>query len=400
MLKILQKPIILFLITNVMVFGLLYFYRQPADAYILMAGGVVILMALMAYFCLTRFNWGDEYLFIIASMLVTLGVAMLCRLNYNVGVKQIIWYALGIIMFICTCIFFRYFNFWKNLQWVYFWTSVALLILTQLVGTTVSGAKNWIIVGGFSFQPSEAVKILYALFLASHFSKQNHKKYFDIPEKWVVMLAVYVYCAFFVLQHEWGSMVLFFLTYLVTLFVHGSSWKILALNLMVVGGVGWVAATQVSHIKVRVANWLDPFADAANRGYQTTQSLFAIASGNFFGSGIGLGKPQFIPEVHSDFIFSAICEEMGILGGCAVILLFFILIYRGFKIALAARGTEKWTATIITATFGLQTFIIIGGVINLIPLTGITLPFISYGGSSLVTAFISLGILQGISCKA
>ena len=154
------------------------------------------------------------------------------------------------------------------------------------------------------------------------------------------------------------------------------------------------------HIQVRVENWLNPWEDIAGKGYQITQSLFAIAEGGFFGKGLGGGKPSYIPEVHSDFIFSAICEELGIFGGTAVILLFFIFVYRGIKISLCLHdGFDKCIAAGITAMFGFQTFMIIGGVIKMIPLTGITLPFVSYGGSSLVTSFMALGILQAVSAK-
>lgn len=154
----------------------------------------------------------------------------------------------------------------------------------------------------------------------------------------------------------------------------------------------------MTHVQVRYEAWVNPWRDIAGRGYQITQSLFAIAEGGFFGTGLGLGRPDSIPEVHTDFIFSAICEEMGIFGGIAVILLYFILIYRGFKIALQINDMfKKIVALGITLTYSYQTFIIIGGVTKLIPLTGITLPFISYGGSSLVSAFIAFGILQGIS---
>jgi len=379
---------------------LLYFYRQPLDNYILIAGGIVIAMTTTVYLIFRLTKQGEGYLFIIAAMLVTLGVAMLCRINYTIGTKQIIWYGVGLVAFAVCFLAFKHWNFWRNLQWTYYFLGLFCLVLTQLIGVTRGGAKNWIVIGSFfSIQPSEIVKILYALFLASFFFKHNERKIFDIKEKWFVMAAVYLYCGFFILQGEWGSTVLFMLTYVVVLFIAKGTWKELVINLAGLGAVGWYASMHIYHIQVRIANWLHPFADITNKSYQTAQSLFAIASGGFFGSGLGLGKPNLIPEVQSDFIFSAVCEELGIFGGCAVILLFFIFIYRGFKIAINARGFEKWVACILTIIFGLQCFIIIGGVINLIPLTGITLPFISYGGSSLVMTFAALGILQAISTK-
>ena len=144
--------------------------------------------------------------------------------------------------------------------------------------------------------------------------------------------------------------------------------------------------------------WIDPWSDITDKGYQITQSLFAIASGGFFGTGIGMGRPDMVPAVTTDFIFAAICEELGVFGGVAVVLLFMLLIYRGIKIILGVKNRfNKILGFGIAVMFGLQTFIIIGGVIKLIPLTGITLPFVSYGGSSLTTSFIALGIMQAIS---
>ena len=359
-----------------------------------------MLMSLITYTIIRKFKWGDEYLFIIASMLVTLGVAMLIRINYTIGITQIIWYALGIVTFVISFLVFRYINFWKNLQWFFYTLAIALFVLTLLFGTEAYGAKRWIHIGNFSMQPLELAKILYALFLGAYFSKQNKRTYFGVQERFWVAGAVYVFCVLLVLQREWGTTILSFSTFIILMFIYGAHWKMLIVNLIGLVAVAYYAAFNVSHVTIRVANWIDPFVDYSGRGFQTVQSLIAMANGGFFGTGIGLGSPHFVPARHTDFIFSVIVEELGILGGSAVILLFFILVYRGFKIALAARGFEKCVATIITVMFGLQTFIILGGVVNLIPLTGITLPFVSYGGSSLITTFISFGILQAISADA
>ena len=182
------------------------------------------------------------------------------------------------------------------------------------------------------------------------------------------------------------------------MYVFGEKKKILLFNILF-GCVGaLLGALLVPHIKVRIDVWLDPWSDITGRGYQITQSLFAIGSGGFFGSGIGLGSPEYIPEVHSDFIFSAICEEFGLLGGVAVVMLYFILVYRGIRIAMQNNNAfYRCVAAGISALFGFQTFIILGGVIKLIPLTGITLPFISYGGSSLLISFSAVAVLEAIA---
>ena len=185
------------------------------------------------------------------------------------------------------------------------------------------------------------------------------------------------------------------------LYVYEKSYKVLLMNIGVASVVALLGYNFLHHIQVRVSSWLDPWADISNTGYQITQSLFAIASGGYFGRGIGNGSPHYIPEVHSDFIFSAICEEMGVFGGAAVIILLFLIAYRCFKISIMTENAyDKALCFGLTIMFAMQTFIIIGGVTKMIPMTGITLPFVSYGGTSIVVSFASLGIIQAISAKA
>jgi len=208
----------------------------------------------------------------------------------------------------------------------------------------------------------------------------------------------YVNTGFLILQREWGIAVLFFVIYLSFLYIFGGSKRFLALNILAMVIAGAFGTKYMSHIKARISVWLNPLEDINGKGYQIMQSLFAIGEGGFSGSGIGGGSPYLIPVVNSDFIFSAICEEMGVLGATAVLLLYFVLVYRGFKIALSCTNYfNKAVCMGLSVMLGVQTFIIVGGVIKLIPLTGITLPFISYGGSSMITTFIALGILQAIS---
>jgi cell division protein FtsW (lipid II flippase) len=294
-------------------------------------------------------------------------------------------------------------------MYLYLGTSLVLFLLTLLLGDSIQGATNWIVIKGHSFQPSEPIKILFIFFLACYYKYPEQLKSFQITlgdrnfiigSKSILAATAYTYMLFLVLQREWGSALLFFLIYFTLLYVFEDNIKVLLANGIIALLGSAFGYLFVYHIKVRVDIWLNPWADIAGKGFQIAQSLFAIGSGGFFGKGIGLGSPQFIPEVQTDFIFSAICEEMGIFGGVAVVLLCFILAYRGFKIALAVESIfDKVVALGITVMFGFQTFIIIGGVIKLIPLTGITLPFISYGGSSLTTSFIALGILQAVSKK-
>lgn len=397
----LKKPVILLLLTNIMAFALLFFYRTPLDYNTLYIGLSVTAISAVTYFCIIYFKLGDEYLFLIISMLITLGALMLCRLNFEYGIKQIVWYLISVCAFYASFFIYRYIKNLDRLETVYFVLSVILFIITLVFGSVSGGAKNWINLGAASVQPSEFIKLLFIFFLAAFYSGGRDKLYFNkVKEKYAVSAVVYVYLGFLVLQREWGIAVLFFLIYIIMEYIFEHDWLIISGNVLLAAIGGCVGYLTMYHIQMRISTWLDPWSDVAKKGYQIAQSLFAISAGGFFGSGIGLGKPNFIPEVHTDFIFSAICEEMGMFGGAAIILLYFIFVYRGIKISLKLEdGFDKCVSVGITVMFAIQTFIIIGGVIKLIPLTGITLPFISYGGSSLLSSFIALGILQAVSAK-
>ena len=397
---ILKNPISLLVIINVIAFWLLHMYVADDSYTVLYTGAAVLIISLITYASIYFGGMGDVYLFPIVYLLVTLGVVMICRINYDKGMKQVLWYLISIGAFYISFFCYRYIKNLNKLKWIYYAGGILLFIFTLIFGTKINGAKNWIVLGRFSIQPSELIKLCFIFFLACYYSSREKLLYKGIKERYAVMACVYVYLGFLILQREWGIMLLFFSAYMVMEYIFEGDFKILAGNFLLACGGCYVGYLVMNHIQVRVQTWLDPWADITGRGYQITQSLFAIASGGFFGTGLGQGRPGYIPEVHSDFIFSAICEELGLFGGFAIIMLFFIFTYRGIKIALKLPdGFDKCVATGITVMFGLQTFIIVGGVIKMIPLTGVTLPFISYGGSSLLSSFISLGILQAISAK-
>ena len=189
--------------------------------------------------------------------------------------------------------------------------------------------------------------------------------------------------------------VLFYVIFLALQYIYEEDRKLIFLNIGLFLAGGLLGYVVFDHVKVRFVTWLNPWPYIDNKGYQIIQSLFAIAEGGFFGTGLGLGYPYFIPHADTDFIFSAICEEMGLFTGIGIIMLFLILVYRGFKIALRQKNKfYKILALGISVLFGIQSIVIIGGVLKVIPLTGITLPFVSYGGSSMLSNFIALGVLQ------
>lgn len=402
-----KRPISIIVVANILAFALLYFYKKPFDRYIFIAGLLVTGLIVAAYLVIIKKGLGDEYLFLIVSMLASLGFIMTYRLDKELGFKQILWFIVGILLFFLSYYCYIKVRFWDKLMLYYIAGSYLLFLLTLGMGKSIRGSKNWIAVAGFTFQPSELIKICFIFFLACYFKAQKQFVFpgkslelekTELKRKLILSGITFSFIGFLILQKEWGTILLLCSTYLLLLYTFDDSIRFFLVNTsaVILGGVAGVIF--VYHVRVRVEMWLNPWGDIAGKGYQITQSLFAIGSGGFFGTGIGLGRPDYIPEVNTDFIFSAICEEMGLFGGVAVILLFFILSYRGFKITISIRDTfERVVALGITIMFGIQTFIIIGGVIKLIPLTGITLPFISYGGSSLTTGFLALGILQALS---
>lgn len=401
------RPFNMIVLVNMIGFSLLFFYKTPYDPYILLAGLSAILLIGLGYFVIRKAQLGDEYLFMIAGMLSSIGIIMLYRLDRVLGFKQIIWFGVGIGLFFVSYYLYRRIRIWERLTYFYPLLSLLLFAATMFFGRSIKGARNWIIIGQFSIQPSECVKILFVFFIAAFFRKYEkvfkeheviHFKSLKVKPLYILMGITYMHLGFMVIQREWGTALLLFLVYFMLIYVYTDSPLFMLINGALAAAGGLWGVIFVNHVKVRVDAWLNPWTDIAGKGYQITQSLFAIGSGGFFGTGLGLGRPDLIPAVSTDFIFSAICEEMGILGGASVVLLYFILAYRGFKIALfTSEYFTKMLAIGLTLIFGFQTFIIIGGVIKLIPLTGITLPFISYGGSSLIVNFIALGVLQAIS---
>ncbi|MBQ4630498.1 MAG: FtsW/RodA/SpoVE family cell cycle protein [Clostridia bacterium] len=406
-------PMFYIALINIIGFLMLFFFTEGQNNTYLytcvILCGINIIMYILLYFL----DYGDLYLFLTVSMLVSIGLIMLCRLdiakNTSFGQSQILWFIIGIVVYFITLIIFAKLNFWSKLRYVYMALTFALIGLTAVMGTEVNGSKNWIFLpGNISIQPSEFIKILFCLAISCYFSaiptakelkkKDTRMKFMGIPIDEII-LCVYVYAcmgSLALFQKEWGTALLLFLIYFAMCFVYKTSIILKCINLggiTIAGLVGFLFLAD--HIGVRVTAWQDPWQDPQGAGFQIINSLMAIASGGYFGKGIGNGMPYIIPEAQNDFIFAAICEEMGIFIGFAIIMLYFILSYRGVKLAIKSSNeyTKAMCLSLVIA-IGFQTFIIIAGVIKLIPMTGITLPFISSGGSSMMASFIMLGIMS------
>ncbi len=412
--KVLDKTFLLMVpLVNILLFGVLQYQVSTAAttplvgiaAWPIALGIANTLLILITQAICTKYKLGDPYITTIVAMLMTIGLAMQYRLTPQTGIKQFIWFLVGTVLFFMVTIIFPKLHLKLRNTWLFYGAIVALFLITLVFGVRINDAKNWLNIFGFTFQPSEFIKILFAFFLAAFMSRAKPPTpttslIITLMRSSSIHLAglVFFLLGLFALQKEYGTALLIFMVYLSLLYVFERRiWFVLA-NIGLAGSLGLVAIQLVHHLQVRIDTWLNPFAYIDGKGYQITQSLFAIGSGSFFGSGLTKGFPSFIPNVSTDFVFAAICEEMGIFGGIAVILLFFMLVYRAVKISLRLRSPfNKALAFGLAITIGYQTFIIIGGVIKLIPLTGITLPFVSYGGSSLIASYIMVGLLQALS---
>ncbi|MBP1468159.1 FtsW/RodA/SpoVE family cell cycle protein [Candidatus Chloroploca sp. M-50] len=300
----------------------------------------------------------------------------------------------------------------------YLWLTIGLVLIfaTFLFGVDPndSGVKVWFNFGFFFFQPSELLKIILVIFLASYLNQHREvvaagyrlgpltlpplPYLVPLLGMWGIAMGTIVF------QRDLGAALLLYGVFLAMLYIAtGRAWYVLA-GMLAFGIGAYVLYQLLPIVSLRVQIWLDPWAQAQNRGYQIVQAIYAMASGGVFGQGLGMGVPAVVPAIHTDFIFTAIGEEMGLIGTLAVLIAYILLIFRGYHIALRIpgrfRGFEQLLAIGLTTIIAVQTLIIIGGNLRLIPLTGITLPFISYGGSSVLINFIIVGLLMRISATA
>ncbi|MCE3020615.1 FtsW/RodA/SpoVE family cell cycle protein [Parvimonas micra] len=342
-----------------------------------------------------KFTRGDYYIMLIANMLFSIGILEIYRLNDKLAFRQIIWFCIGIIAFWLIYLVLKYIKIWSKMYYFYAAISYLLFIATFLFGKRINGAKNWIRLGSnFAFQPSELIKIAFVFLIASYY-KNRDKFEKDIFKKYSLHFFFYTFLGFLFLQKDLGTVLVFSGVFMFAQYMYEPHRKYMFINLLVLSCGAVLGYILFTHVKVRVKIWLDPFKYADGMGYQIIQGFYAIASGGFFGKGLGLGRPDYIPFAESDYIFASICEEMGILMGMGVVMLFLILTYRGIKTSMEQHNRlYKYVAFCLSLIFAFQSLIMFGGILKLIPLTGITIPFVSYGGSSILSSFIALGILQ------
>lgn len=361
-----------------------------------------VAMAVITFFDLIFYNLMaagfpsmDRFILLPAEFLWTLGLLILYRLDMMYAIKQFVFLMAGALALLLVMHIIRRSNNFGKYNWLLMALTLLLLILPFVFGRTIGGAKNWIRLGPISLQPSEFAKLLFIVVSAYFLTTREQLRQF-IPYLIFTALCVII----LVLERDLGAALLIGATFLVMFFAAtGRVWFTLAgVGIL---GVGAVASYHLfSHVRTRVEIWRDPWSFYNDKGYQVVQGLIALASGGLLGTGLMRGMPEVVPARHTDYIFSVIGEEMGLIVAVFVIAFYLLFIIRGILIATHARS--NFDALLVfgcTALLSLQSFIIIGGVIKLIPLTGITVPFVSYGGSSILSSMMNLGVILGISVK-
>lgn len=349
----------------------------------------------------------DPAILPICFALSSIGIAFVTRLAPDLAVRQVAWLVLGIIFMIAVIIFMKNMDKTANYKYTLMVIGLILLLSPLLpgIGNEIYGSRIWLSIGSFSFQPGEIAKIFIVLFLAGYLAQNRemlsvftHKvgpfKFPDLSTLLPLLIMWLLSMAIVVFEKDLGSALIVYFVFLTMLYVASGKKFYLIVGLLTIAIGAVILFFFFSHVQVRVDTWLDPFADPTNTGYQLVQSIFSMADGGLFGVGIGSGLADNIPIVESDFIFAAIAEETGLLGAAGLLLLYLCFAIRGLVTAARAKSdVNSFIAVGLTATIVLQAFIIVGGVTRLIPLTGLTLPFVSQGGSSLLASFIAVGFL-------
>jgi len=362
----------------------------------IVAGAVLVFFNVFFYTALRRvFKHLDRFAMLAAQFLWSMGLVILFRIDQNIAIRQFLWLLVGAVALIIAMLFIRRTGDLGKWNWVLMGVTLLLLLSSLVLGRSIGGARNWISLGGVSIQPSEFAKILFIIVSAYFLTTRSQLKAF-IP--YLIFTAACVLVL--VLSKDLGAALLIAGTFLVMFFAATGRVFTTLLGIGILGGGAFLSSKIFSHVRTRVDVWLDPWSQYDSGGYQIVQGLIALASGGLIGVGLGRGTPGVIPAHHTDYIFTVIGQEFGIIVGVLVIAFYLVFIIRGALIAINAKNT--FDALLVfgcTAMLSLQSFIIIGGVIKLIPLTGITMPFVSYGGSSMLSSMVMLGIIEGVAEK-
>jgi len=382
----------------------------PADLWGVLAA--LLGLYVVAHLAVRRYApRADPTLLPVAFLLNGIGYVTISRLDRNLARVQAVWTAVAIVALVLVLAVVRNVRLVERYRYTCFLLGIGALLVPLLpgIGREINGARLWIRVGPVNFQPGEATKVLLVVFFAAYLVDKRELLATgtrrigrlalpDPKHLGPLLLAWGVAVLAMVRQNDYGSSLLLFSVFVLMIYIATDRLLYVFTGLGAFAGALVIAYQGVGHVHERFTSWIDPWSVAQTAGFQLVQSLFAFGTGGFAGTGLGLGSPQKIPNAATDFVFAAIGEELGLLGTVAICMLFLLLVGSGLRIAVQAdRPFGKLLAAGLTCIIGLQTFVIVGGVIRVIPLTGVTLPFISYGGSSLVANFVIVALLLRIS---
>jgi cell division protein FtsW (lipid II flippase) len=353
----------------------------------------------------------DPVLLPIAGLLNGLGYVVIVRLNNHQAGLQALWTMIGFAAFVGTLVVVRRVRDLDRYRYLMAFGGVGLLMLPLVpgIGEQISGSRVWVHFGPLNFEPGEIAKVALLIFCASYLAEkgtvlaQGDRRLGPVPLPDLralgpVGLAWAVSIVIMVAEHDLGMSLLYFFLFITMLYVSTSRRRYVGAGMLLFGAAAVVTYKSNAVLHERVTIWLNPWKTFRSSGYQIVQAMYAFAAGHLVGTGLALGAPTRIPAVQTDFIFAAIGEELGLVGTVAVLAAFLLIVGVGLRIAVRAEHPfDKLLAVGASAIFGVQTFIIVSGVIRLLPLTGITLPFVSYGGSSLLTNYVLLALLLRIS---
>jgi cell division protein FtsW (lipid II flippase) len=380
-------------------------------------GGIFLAACVAGHFFIrARLPYADPYMFPLVATLAAFGLVEIYRIDPELAREQAQWFIFGLLLFAATIVFLRDYRLLERYRYTIAIAGIALLIAPRLpgIGEVTNGAYLSIGIGPIHFQPAEFSKICIVIFLASYLNDTRDvlvrgriprisiKHLGPMLVIWLIAMGMLVFI------RDLGSSVMFFGGFLALLYVATNRLSLVLPGLALFVPVA-LLANKIPHVSDRVQTWMDPFArDVVEKeGYQIAQSLFSLADGGLFGRGFGQALLEqtdgqsIVPAAHTDLIYAVIVNEIGLFGGAGLVLAYLLFVGRGFKVAtLATDGFSKLLATGLTAVFALQVFVIVGGVTKVIPLTGVTLPFVSYGGSSIMANFILLAFILLVSDRA
>lgn len=384
--------------------------RLPVDAWPVIAGFLVIVLA--THLALALFlPDGDQVVFPLAAMLSAVGMVYVLRLQPDAAQKQLLWHGIGASLLILALPALRDIHRLRDYKYLAAALGLGLMLITAVVGKEINGSRLWLGVGAFTFQVTELMKVLLVVFLAGYLADRRLLlrasgrawRGVRLPTlPYLIPMGLIWVLTFLVLiwQRDLGATLLLAGVTLLLLYVASGRLSFIITGLALVIVDVWVAYHLFGYVRERVDIWLHPFSEADAAGYQITQALYAVAHGSALGAGIGRGFPGYIPAVHTDFVYAAIAEELGMVGAFALVALYLLLVFRGLSITLR-QPTDFATLLALgcTLVLALQALVIIAGNLSLIPITGITLPFVSYGGSSILVNYLILAMLLRLSVR-